>query len=116
MFEKMKAKKFSPDQRQAKLEILNKIISLHNVKWLVDDAFSWSNKALESLESNDPVSLVIDTLTNSARAFTAKSLFEKARVMIEKAVALSAEIYGKDSRTYAESLVSGHICRLLEIN
>ena len=106
MFEKMKAKKFSHDQRQAKVEILNKIINLHNVKCLVDDAFSWSNKALESLESNDPASLVIQTLTNSAKAFTAKSLFDKARVMIEKAVALSAETYGKESRTYAKSLVT----------
>ena len=38
MFEKMKARKFSPNQRQAKVEILTKIINLHNVKALFDDA------------------------------------------------------------------------------
>ena len=83
VFEKIKQKKFGPSQRVVKLKILNKIVSLHNIKWLHDEAFTWAIKALECLDANDPASLVIETLNQSAEAFTAKSLFDKAKKLIE---------------------------------
>ena len=105
LFDKMKEKKFKPSQRQMKVEILVKIVSFHNIKYCYDEAVIWSTKALELLEANDPASLLIETLNQSARAFTAKSLFSKSKAMIEKAVVLSAETYGAESRCYAESLI-----------
>ena len=94
MFEKIKQKKFSPSQRVVKLKILNKIVSLHNIKGLQDEAFTWAIKSLECLMVNDPKSLIIETLNQSAEAFTKKKLFEKAKMMTERSLTLSAETYG----------------------
>ena len=106
LFENLKEKKVGLSQRAMKVEILNKIVSLHNIKYSYDEAFTWAIKALECLDAKDPASLVIETLNQSAEAFTAKSLFDKAKSLIEKSVALSAETYGKESRAYAKSLVT----------
>ena len=106
VFEKIKQKKFSPNQRVMKLKILTKIVSLHNIKHSYDEAHTWAIKALECLDANDPPSLVIETLNQSAEAFTSKSLFQKAKPLIEKSVALSTETYGKESRAYARSLIT----------
>ena len=107
LFKKMKEKKFGPSQRLVKLEILNKIVSFHNIKYFYDEAYTWAVKALECLDTNnDPANLVIETLNASAEAFTAKSIFLKAKPLLGNSVVLSAETYGKDSRAYAKSLVA----------
>ena len=85
---------------------MNKIVSLHNIKRLYDEAYTWAIKGLECLDAKDPASLVIETLNQSAIAFGNKSLFDKAKPLIEKSVPLSAETYGKESRAYANSLVT----------
>ena len=77
--EKMKEKKFGLSQRVVKLEILNKIVSLHSIKHSYDEANTWAIKALECLDASDPASLVIETLNQSAHSFTAKNLFHKAK-------------------------------------
>ena len=109
MFEKLKQKKFSPSQRVVKLKILNKIVSLHNIKGLHDEAFTWAIKALESLDANDPKNLIIEMLNQSAEAFINKKLFEKAKTMTERSLTLSAKTNGEGSRAYAKSLIAAAI-------
>ena len=70
MFEKIKQKKFGSNQRVVKVKILNKIVSFHNIKGCYDESYTWAVKALESLEADDPTSLIIETLNNSAEAYT----------------------------------------------
>ena len=43
---------------------------------------------------------------HTAQAFTSKSLFDKAKPLLEKSVALSTQTYGKESRAYAKSLMT----------
>ena len=105
VFEGLRQKKFGPSQRIAKLKIPNKIVSFHNVKGCPDEASTWTLKALECLDTNDPTSLVIETLNQRAEAITAKNLFEKVKLLTEKSVALSIETYGKGSGFYAKSLI-----------
>ena len=45
-------------------------------------------------------------MNQSAQAFTSKSLFDKAKPLLEKSVALSTQTYGKESRAYAKSLMT----------
>merc|ERR1712130_197045 len=101
LFEKMKEKKFSASQRKVKVEIMNKIVGIHNIKYSYDEAHTWAVKALECLDAKDPASLVIETFNQSAEA-----IFQKAELLTEKSVSLSAETYGKESRAYAKSLMT----------
>merc|ERR1712226_1054021 len=101
LFEKMKEKKFSASQRKVKVEIMNKIVGIHNIKYSYDEAHTWAVKALECLDAKDPASLVIETFNRSAEA-----IFQKAELLTEKSVSLSAETYGKESRAYAKSLMT----------
>ena len=105
VFEMIKVKMFGDNQRTTKLKILNKRVSLNNTKFSYDKAYIWAIKALECLDATDSPILVIETLNQSAKAFTEKSLFEKAKPLAEKSFTLSNETFGKESMMCANSLV-----------
>ena len=63
------------------MEILNKVVSLYGIKSSPDEAHTWAIKALESLDANDPPSLVIETLNQSAGAFTGKNIYKKSKLL-----------------------------------
>ena len=81
VFEMIKVKMFGDNQRTTKLKILNKIVSLNNTKFSYDEAYIWAIKALECLDATDAPILVIETLNQSAKAFTEKSLKRQSHLL-----------------------------------
>lgn len=68
-------------------------------------SYDWSVKALELIGPNTPDKIVIDVLRAAAKACVVKREFDKARILILKAVKMSGVYFGESHQKYADTLL-----------
>ena len=108
IFEEMKAKRFSAIQTKLQCcDLYSKIVKLHNESCSFDEALVYTFKTLDYLNQYTATTkLQIEVCANAATAFLKKNEMGKAKVLIEKAVAMAEEDFGPKSSTYADALVA----------
>ncbi|XP_059482685.1 amyloid protein-binding protein 2 [Neocloeon triangulifer] len=70
-----------------------------------DEAYRWSNAALQELVPNLPVGVVIDVLRQASKACVVKRKFQRAELLIKQAVARAIDTYGFSHPKYADTLL-----------
>ena len=106
IYELMKRKRFSSNQKASQCNLYTKFVALHNMKCCYDDASLFTAKMIEFADANTPTILKVEVCINGAVACANKSQFRKASLLAEYGLAMAKEHFGDNSTVYAEALVA----------
>ena len=106
IFEDMKKKNFTSNQKTMQCDIYNKILKLHNEKHGYDEAVLWTMKTLAFLDVYTTTKLKIEICANATVAFVRKNEFKKAKILAETAVSMAEKEFGPNSSMHAEALLA----------
>merc|ERR1719239_1129593 len=106
IFEAMKTKNFSANQKASQCAVYSKIVAFYNAKSCFDEAITFTTKLMDFTDDNTPTILKIEVCINSATALANKNDFVKAKMLINTALTMAREDFGEKSATYADALVA----------
>merc|ERR1712203_1098708 len=104
IYELMKRKGFSTNQKASQCNLYTKFVALHNMKSRYDDASLFTAKMFEFADANTPTINKIEVCRNGAVAFANKSQFRKASLLAECGLAMAKNNFGDNSMVYADAL------------
>ena len=106
IYELMKRKRFSTNQKSLQCKLHTKFVAFHTMKHCYDDASLFASKMFEFADTSTPTHLKIEVCRNGAVALRNEKDLIKSSTLGASAVAIAKEHFGDKSTVYAEALIA----------